>query len=160
LAALGNGLKVGLSWRGGTVNTRKELRSLAVSQCLPLLASSRCQFICLQNGDCSAEIESLRHAGVELQWWPEATSSFDDLAALVTALDLVISVDNTVAHLSGALGRPLMVLLSASPDWRYLWQGDRMPWYPNARLFRQHRSGDWQSVIESVKADLDRFNRR
>ncbi len=160
LAPLGGRFKAGLCWRGGTRKTRRETRSLAVEQCLPLLAASSCRFICLQNGECGDELEILRRQGVELQWWPEATNDFDELAALITALDLVISVDNTVAHLSGALGKPLWVMLSASPEWRYLWQGERMPWYPSASLFRQSEPGQWDSVVRGLRQSLDRMNQR
>lgn len=70
-------------------------------------------------------------------------------------LDLVIAVPSAVAHLAGALGRPLWVMLSASPEWRYLWQGERIPWYPSAHLFRQSAPGLWNSVVQQVQQRLD-----
>lgn len=155
LAPAGAGLKVGICWRGGTPKTRRETRSLAVAQCLPLLAGSRCRYICLQSGDCSEELEILRRKGVELQWWPEAVRDFDELAALIAALDLVIAVPSSVTHLSGALGKPLWIMLSASPEWRYLWQGERMPWYPSARLFRQSKPGQWDGVVWRLQQRLN-----
>jgi ADP-heptose:LPS heptosyltransferase len=79
---------------------------------------------------------------------------FTDTAALIAELDLVISVDTSVAHLAGALGKPVWVLVSYVPDFRWLLSRDDSPWYPTARLFRQPCIGDWQSVVEKVKAEL------
>ena len=77
-------------------------------------------------------------------------NDFSDTAAAVAQLDLVISVDTSVAHLAGALGKPVWVLLPFCPDWRWLLERDDSPWYPTARLFRQPRIGDWDSVIAQV----------
>jgi hypothetical protein len=159
LAALGGGVKVGIGWYGGTLNTRRELRSLALADCLPLLRRNDCEWICLQSGDCSAEIDAARKRGARLHWWPEAARDIDELAGLISALDLVAAADSTIVHLSGALGQQVWVMLAASPEWRYLWHGERMPWYPAMRLFRQRRAGDWQPVVESITAALDRGER-
>jgi tetratricopeptide (TPR) repeat protein len=154
LAALGGGFKVGFCWRGGTLKTRRELRSLALTDCLPLLQRKDCEFICLQSGDCSEEIAAAREHGGRLHWWPEATRDVDELAALIGALDAVVAVPSTIVHLSGALGRTVWVMLSASPEWRYLWRGERMPWYPSVRLFRQSQGAGWEPVIASVYDEL------
>jgi hypothetical protein len=103
LAGLGAGRKIGLSWRGGTVKTRREARSLEIEHCLPLLQVRGCRFVCLQAGDCADELALLRGQGAQIEWWHEAVADLDELAALVTALDLVISVPTAVAHLTGAL---------------------------------------------------------
>jgi tetratricopeptide (TPR) repeat protein len=159
LAALGGGLKIGIGWHGGTLNTRRELRSLALADCLPLLQRKDCEFICLQSGDCSAEIAAARERGARLHWWPEAVRDIDELAGLISALDWVVAADSTIVHLGGALGQKVWVMLSASPEWRYLWRGERMPWYPALRLFRQQRAGDWQPVVETITAALGRGDR-
>lgn len=159
LAAIGGGRKVGISWHGGTLNTRRELRSLALADCLPLLQRNDCEWICLQSGDCSDEIAAAREHGGRVHWWPEAARDIDELAGLISALDLVVAADSTIVHLSGALGQQVCVMLSASPEWRYLWRGERMPWYPAMRLFRQRRAGDWQPVVESITAALGRSER-
>jgi ADP-heptose:LPS heptosyltransferase len=86
---------------------------------------------------------------------PEDLANLDEFAALLAALDLVVSADNSTVHLAGALGRPVWVLLSASPDWRYLWEGERMPWYPSARLLRQRDSRDWHSVVDECRSRLE-----
>ena len=74
---------------------------------------------------------------------------------MVEQLDLVISVDTAVAHLAGALGKPVWTLLSATPDWRWLLEGETTPWYPTMRLFRQVRPGDWAGVVERVVDALE-----
>jgi ADP-heptose:LPS heptosyltransferase len=79
---------------------------------------------------------------------------FSDTAALILQLDLVISVDTSVAHLAGALGEPVWILLPYSPDWRWLLDRDDSPWYPSVRLFRQQQIGNWAGVIDQVKNEL------
>ena len=91
--------------------------------------------------------QTCAHFGDELQ-------DFTDTAALCELVDVVISVDTSVAHLAGALGRPVWLLLPQVADWRWLTDRDDSPWYPNARLYRQQRMGDWSGVIQSVKTDL------
>jgi len=81
-------------------------------------------------------------------------ASFGDTAAIVAALDLVITVDTSVAHLAGALGKPAWVLLSHYPDWRWLLERADSPWYPTLRLFRQDTLGDWEPVIGRVREEL------
>jgi Glycosyltransferase family 9 (heptosyltransferase) len=79
---------------------------------------------------------------------------FTDTAALVSQLDLVISVDTSVAHLAGALGKPVWILLTHAPDWRWLLDRDDSPWYPTARLFRQGEGGEWTGVMARLRAAL------
>ena len=147
---------IGLSWRGGTRKTRAGLRSLELADFLPL-AGSRRRYVCLQRGDCNAEIKAARNAGMEILHWPEALDDLEETAALIAALDRVISVDNTVVHLAGALGKPCWTLLASMPDWRYGLEGASMPWYPSLHLFRQPRSRDWSPVIAAVAGELAAF---
>jgi hypothetical protein len=125
-----------------------------VQDFLPLAAFKQHRYFCLQRGDCREEIAGARAAGLEMQWWPEALDDIEESAALIAALDLVISVDNTVVHLAGALGKPCFAVLSRVPDWRYRSEGDELPWYPSVRLFRQTRVHDWQDVMAAVTAAL------
>lgn len=150
----GDSLVVGLSWRGGTRKTRAGLRSLELADCLPWTKAKQCSFVCLQRGDCGDEIAAARAGGLAMQWWPEALNDLEESAALIAALDLVISVDNTVVHLAGALGKPCWTLLASVPDWRYGLQAETMPWYPALRLFRQTHSRDWPPVVAAVAREL------
>jgi hypothetical protein len=84
----------------------------------------------------------------------DAFVDFSDTAALCVLMDLVISIDTSVAHLAGALGVPVWVLLNWAPDWRWLLDRDDSPWYPTMRLFRQKARGDWNSVLERVELEL------
>lgn len=150
LDALGPGPKVGLSWRGGIANTRRHLRSLALDQVLPILRQPA-RFVSLQYGDCASDLQALtREHGVILPHWPDALEDYDETAALVGALDLVISVCTAIVHLAGALGQPVWVLVPSIAEWRYLDRGETLPWYPSARLFRQAEAGHWQDVIGQV----------
>lgn len=156
LASLGTGLKVGISWRGGTVFTHRERRTLSLQALLPVLSVPGVHWINLQYGNRTGEIAGLRNAsGVDIVDWPEAIDGdYDETAALVSVLDLVISVCTSVVHLTGALGRPVWVMTALVPEWRYGLRGTTMPWYPQARLFRQTTQGDWDSVVSGVERAL------
>ena len=157
LAAAGDTLAVGLSWRGGTRKTRGASRSLELTDFLPLAMSGQRRFVCLQRGDCSAEIEMVRAAGMKIDYWPGVLDDLEEAAALIAALDLVISVDNTIAHLAGAMGRASWTLLTHVPDWRYGVAGGTMPWYPSLRLFRQSGDRTWPPVVAAVAAALSQL---
>ena len=151
LRRLGSGPKVGVSWRGGARSTRRHARSIPLEHWMAPLSLSGAQFVSLQYGDCRDEIESAcGKSRLMLHHWPEAIEDYDETAALVSALDLVISVQTAVVHLAGALGKAVWVLVSARPEWRYGSSGDTMPWYPSARLFRQGGEQRWDAVIQRV----------
>jgi len=151
LAALGPGKKVAISWRGGFVGTRRHMRSMDLEAWLPILKTPGLEFISLQYTDCAAEIEALRQKhGVVLHHWQEAIDDYDETAALVCAVDRVVSVCTALVHLAGALGRPAWVLVPAVPEWRYMREGERMPWYPSVTLLRQPRVWEWEGVVGQV----------
>jgi tetratricopeptide (TPR) repeat protein len=156
LAAMGPGKKVAISWRGGFVGTRRHLRSIDVEAWLPILRTPGIEFISLQYTEgAAAELEALQGKhGVRVHHWPEVIEDYDETAALVCALDAVVSVCTALIHLTGALGRPVWILVPAVPEWRYMRQGDRMPWYPSARLLRQPRVGEWEDVIARMAETL------
>ena len=157
LDALGPEPKIGLSWRGGIPATRRHLRSLAPEELLPLLRLPA-RFVSLQYGNCSDDLDALRSDhGVILPHWQEAIDDYDETAALVCALDLVVSVCTAVIHLTGALGRPVWILVPAVAEWRYLDAGERLPWYPSARLFRQMEPGRWRGVIQQIVEQLEQL---
>lgn len=156
LAALGPGRKIGISWRGGVPLTWRSRRSLTLDDLKPLLGRSDCKFINLQYGDVGKEIAQFSAAsGVRIETLHDATEDFEDAAALVAALDRVISICNTTVHLAGALGRPAWVLSPSAPEWRYGLIGRLMVWYPSVEVFRQPRHGDWASVFAEINARLD-----
>jgi ADP-heptose:LPS heptosyltransferase len=153
LAALGPRRKIGLAWTGGLPGTLRAARSLDLEGLRPLLEHSRAHFVALEYLDCSAEVEAFNGAGREhVLWWPEVRDSLEESAALVAALDLVVTVTTATAHIAGALGRPVWVLVPSVPSWRYLWQGETMPWYPTMRIFRGHGSRD--ALLAGVRQAL------
>jgi len=155
LAALGPGRKIGISWRGGTADTRRAMRTIPLERWLPLLRAPGCSFVSLQYGDCGAEVAAFNaQHGMQLAHWPEAIDDYDETAALCSALDLTISVCTAVIHLNGALGRPVWVLVPAVPEWRYGLRGEKLPWYPSVRLYRATAIDDWEPPIATVAAAL------
>ena len=153
-------IRIGMAWRGGTLRNRQYLRSLNLPDLLPVLQVPDCAFISLQHGDYAEEMHTLRERqGIDLRM-PQfnIATDLDELAAMISALDLVITVDNTIANLAGALGVPVWVLLPFSAEWRYGLNAEMMPWYPSARLFRQIRPRDWTPVIDRVAVGLRNFS--
>ena len=122
---------------------------------LPVLGQAGCHFVSLQHGDVAGELAAWARAQrIPLHHWRDAVENYDETAALVTALDLVISVQTALVHLAGALGRPAWVVLRAAAEWRYLEHGDEMPWYPSVHLFRQQSAGDWAPVVARIAQEL------
>jgi hypothetical protein len=119
-----------------------------------LAAVRGAKFFSLQKGPASAQAKS-PPPGLNLIDWSNEFRNFND-AALIANLDLIITVDTSIAHLAGALARPTWVLLSFAPDWRWLLDRPDSPWYPSMRLFRQPSLGDWDSVIKQVRQELTR----
>jgi len=155
LAGLGPGLKVGLSWQGGTQLSRSRLRSLTLEQLLPVLRVEGARFVDLQYTETARERAHLESEhGVRLTHWPDAIADYDETAALASAVDLVVTVCTALVHLTGALGRPAWVMTPYSPEWRYGQAGDGMLWYPSVKLLRQPRYGEWEPVIATVARDL------
>jgi tetratricopeptide (TPR) repeat protein len=151
LAALGPGRAIGISWRGGTARTRAERRSIRLDQLVPLLHEPGLHFVSLQYGpESGGETERFAaETGLRIHHWPEAIEDYDETAALVTALDGVVSVCTAIVHLAGALGRPAWVATPRVPEWRYGIEGDRMPWYPSVQLVRQ-RGDAWEPVVDAI----------
>jgi Flp pilus assembly protein TadD len=157
LTALGPGLRVGISWRGGTDRTDRRLRSIPLEQWQPILRSPGVQFVSLQYGDCREEVEAMRAQGLPIVHWQEPVDDFDECAALLCELDIVVSVTTTVMHLAGALARPVWVLVPARPGWRYLLEGERLPWYPSARLWRQSTLHEWEPLLARIAQAIALF---
>jgi len=157
LDSLGPGLKVGISWRGGTRQTRTSARSIPPERWLPILTRPGARFVSLQYGKVDQDIRDFAdRTGLHVPHWQEAIDDYDETAALVCALDVVISVCTSLIHLTGALGRPAWVMVPAVPEWRYLRRGEALPWYPSVRLFRQAELGNWNPVVDRVGELLER----
>ena len=145
-------LKVGIVWSGNPKHRKNMQRSCNLSQFLPLLDVSGVSFYSLQK-----EVSDADRALLNVTPIVDLSPHFADLAdtaAAIAKLDLVITVDTAVAHLAGALGKPVWILLAFSPDWRWLLDREDSPWYPSARLFRQHQRGDWEDVFDRVAQAL------
>ena len=156
LDALGPGAKIGISWRGGTTRTRRRLRSISLGDWRPVLDLPGATFVSLQyHRDAPEEVDAFRRdTGVAIHHWQDAIDDYDETAALVCALDAVVSVCTAVVHLGGALGRPVYVVVPFSPEWRYGLVGDSMPWYPSVKLFRQREVGEWTGPIAEIRDAL------
>ncbi|HND34726.1 MAG TPA: glycosyltransferase family 9 protein, partial [Myxococcota bacterium] len=140
-------LQIGLNWQGNRSYKADAQRSIPAHVFAPLLKRPDCRWIALQRGESVPD-------GVET--WPnlDEEGSFLDSAALLQSLDLFITSDTALAHLAGALGCPVWLLLPAHPDWRWGLTGSDSLWYPTMRIFRQEQPGDWAGVIARVEAAL------
>ena len=149
------GLRVGLAWAGSPGHLKDRYRSVPLELLQPLLAVDGVRFFSLQVGPASAELAALAESRITdlvLE-----IGDMADTAALIERLDLVIGVDTAVAHLAGALGRPVWVLLPVSSDWRWLRNREDSPWYPAMRLFRQRELGEWRPAIDMARAALEEW---
>ncbi|MSO24162.1 MAG: glycosyltransferase, partial [Acidobacteria bacterium] len=149
----GQPFRAGLVWAGNPKQQRNGIRSCPFEELLPLFETAGMHWVCLQkeippsDRDAVAACEHLERV------------SLDDFAATaewVIGLDLVISVDTSVAHLAGALNVPVWILLAKSADWRWLLDRDDSPWYPSARLFRQRQVGGWKEIVHRVCEELEK----
>jgi hypothetical protein len=153
----GPGLKVGLVWAGRPEHQNDRNRSCRLETFLPLARIPGVRLYSLQKGPAESQIgdsalrDAIVHLGPELH-------DFSDTAAALSRLDLLVSVDTSVAHLAGAMARQVWVLLPAIPDWRWMLDREDSPWYPTMRLFRRHASRDWNSVVDSIRLEIERMD--
>jgi hypothetical protein len=146
--------RIGLAWAGNAKHVRDRERSMRLHDLLPLLEIDA-TFVSLQKEVGAGDTEMLTAHNV--RQFAREFGDFSDTAALIAQLDLVISVDTGVAHLAGALGKPVWILVTHVPDWRWLLDRDDSPWYPSARLFRQRETREWGSVMMRVREALLEF---
>jgi Flp pilus assembly protein TadD len=144
---------VGFVWAGGRDYAGDRHRTIGLDAMRPLLGEARIRYVSLHT-ELRQEDAPLMAAHPEIMHFGEELKDFADTAAAIAQLDLVISVDTAVAHLAGAMGRPVWILLPFNPDFRWLLGRDDSPWYPTARLFRQPTAGDWTRVIAHVREAL------
>lgn len=146
-------LRVGVVWRGNPKHANDSNRSMPFETFRRLFDLEDCTFVSLQVGPNERESEVTRHHPHCVD--PTAQiNDFTDTAAIVENLDLIISVDTSIVHLAGAMGKPVWVLLPYAPDWRWMLERNDSPWYPTMRLFRQTAVGDWSTVLAEVEREL------
>jgi hypothetical protein len=148
-----NDPRIGIVWADNTTNRIDRRRSCSFNDFLPILTVPEISFYSLQQGEHQKDLTNLP-SQIQVHNLERQLGDFGDLAAIIEQLDLVITVDTSVAHMAGALGKPVWVLLSCVADWRWMLEGEATPWYPTMRLFRQARPGDWLGVIKRVSEAL------
>jgi len=148
---------VGLVWSGDPSFKDSNLKSCSLKSFAPLAQAANITFYSLQKGDASEQARNVPE-GMKLIDYTDKFHDFSDTAAIIKNLDLIISIDTAVAHLAGALGKPVWTLLPFIPDWRWMLNRNDSPWYPTMRLFRQPSRGDWESVIALIAKELLLFS--
>jgi len=147
--------RVGLVWRGNPRHEADALRSMPFARLRELLVGEA-DYICLQIPVPAEDLEAMQSLdGTHLS--RPALEDFDDTAALVALCDVVVSVDTAVAHLAGAMGKPVWLMLPRRAEWRWLKDRTDSPWYPTARLFRQQEQGDWSTILSTIRSKLTRL---
>jgi tetratricopeptide (TPR) repeat protein len=148
------GVKIGVVWAGNPEHANDHRRSIDLQSLAPLFDVGATSFASLQVGSSAADLKTLPRGKYAIDDLAPAFGDFVESASAVSALDLVITVDTSVAHLAGALGRPVWLLLPWVTDWRWMLNREDNPWYPTMRLFRQSRGEDWIDVIARVATEL------
>jgi Flp pilus assembly protein TadD len=147
--AAGDRLRVGLAWAGRPEHAKDRSRSMKLEQFAPLASVENAVFYSLQMGQAAAQAAK-PPSGLNLTDWTKEVRDFADSAAMIEHLDLLVTVDTSVAHLAAAMGKRVWLLLPRIPDWRWMLDRPDSPWYPTMRLFRQTTRGDWGEVLRRV----------
>lgn len=145
--------RIGIVWAGRPTHGNDRNRSMMLAHLTPLAGLDRVVLIALQKGDAGGQVGTYYGAAPLVNLGPEIRD-FGDTAAIIETLDVLVTVDTSVAHLAGALARPTMVLLPFASDWRWLRHRSDSPWYPSLRLYRQERPSEWRPLIERLARDL------
>jgi len=151
-----NGFKIGIAWAGNPTFKKDPDRSITLKNILPICSVQEARYFSIQKDLRGGDAEILS-ANPQITPLGNELNDFLDTAAAMMSLDLIISSDTSIVNLAGALGRPVWVLLSFNPDWRWLLDRTDSPWYPTARLFRQRKSGDWSPVVDEARAGLEKL---
>ena len=145
--------RIGIVWAGRPTHNNDLNRSVSLSTFAPIAALGGISLVSLQKGPAQSAVADYSDRAPLLNLGAEI-ADFVDTMAIIETLDLVITVDTAVAHLAGAMGKLVWILLPYAPDWRWLLERSDSPWYPTARLFRQPSPGDWESVARAVAEAL------
>jgi Flp pilus assembly protein TadD len=154
LAALPPKFNIGLVWAGNRRHLNDRNRSVPLAELATVARLGNIRLVSLQKGPPAQDI---RPAGVEITDWSNDLTDLAETAALTANLDLVISVDTSVAHLAGAMAKPTWTLLPFAPDWRWMLNRSDSPWYPTMRLFRQPALGEWNTPLRQITEELTRM---
>lgn len=154
LQSHGGGPYIGFSWKGGSELTRTAIRTADCASFTRLMRNIPGTWVCLQYGDVAHDVEQMRAAGQTIAYAAESIADLDEFAALIKALDQVVTVCNTTVHFAGALGVPTLVLAPQIPEWRYGMSVDTMPWYGSAKVLRQEKPDDWEDLFKRVEGVL------
>jgi len=151
-------LRVGVAWAGNPRYKADAQRSMQLKTLTPLLRTREIEWVSLQKGSAAEQICELDE---DVCVWDGSSGDRDlaETAALVAGLDLVITTDTSIAHLAGAMGKPVWVLLAHLADWRWGNEGETTPWYPTARLYRQEAPGNWEELLGRVRNDLEAWRK-
>ena len=147
-------MSVGLVWAGRPTHPNDRNRSIALKRLTPLFAAPGIRLVSLQC-DVHQDDDRILRGHPDVLCVGHEVRDFADTAALISLLDVIVSVDTAVAHLAGALGKPVFILLPYAAEFRWMLVRQDSPWYPTARLFRQPRPGDWETVVTQVRASLE-----
>jgi len=153
-----NNLKVGIAWAGNPKHINDRNRSCSLNNFAHLTSIKGITFYSLQKGPASIDSNNC-HKGINLIDLDSELEDFADTAAAIDNMDLIISVDTSVVHLAGAIGKPVWTLLPFVPDWRWMLERSDTPWYPSMRLFRQRQLHDWEGVFEQITESLTKFRK-
>jgi hypothetical protein len=160
LQSLPGKFRIGICWQGNRDHQADHVRSIPLRAFEPLAWLPNVTLISLQKGFGSEQLERVEFGSQIIRLPPgtdESGGPFQDTAAIMTSLDLIVTSDTSLAHLAGGLGQAVWVPLATIPDWRWLLQGERTAWYPTMRLFRQTVAGDWDSVLKDVAKEVSRL---
>ena len=153
-----SGVRVGIGWQGNPLASVDSGRSIPLAQFEPLAGLDQVHLVSLQKGPGVEQIAAFANPNHLITPGEiDNGGAFTDTAAIIQNLDLVVTSDTSIAHLAGALGKPVWVALKYVPDWRWLLDRTDSPWYPSARLYRQTRLDDWTSVFDEIASDLKRL---
>ncbi len=157
--SVARGPRIGIAWAGNPGYKADSQRSTNLKTLLPLLRNRDVTWISLQKGPPAEQLKSLP---ADVAVWDGCSLDQDlaETAALISTLDMVVTTDTSIAHLAGALGKPVWILLPHRADWRWMEQMDTTPWYPSASLFRQQAPGDWAGLVERVGRRLSEIHSR
>jgi tetratricopeptide (TPR) repeat protein len=156
----GDGFKVGIAWHGSSHSRSDHTRAAPLEAFAPLSRVPGVRLFSLQK---NFGADQLRRAPADMRVealgddFDSGPDAFVDTAAVIDNLDLVVTIDTSIAHLAGALGRPVWIAIKHSPEWRWMLEREDSPWYDSARLFRQTRRGDWSDVFERMASELERI---